>query len=180
MASATTAFATTTVDADPPKPLDLVVVVETIPREGEGPGEGAGPGGWGEGAGTTSDVLPFELVESVVTSMFAGVEAIGVLGEGAGKGAGACVLVTGEEVTLVVAITGGVVTGAQSVVLGHFFASGFVVVSQLELSQVTVPSVPDKPAPTPHLLSHPCGSPCTHLPVVEIQTNLQSKHKHGG
>ena len=52
----------------------------------------------------------------------------------------------------------------QSAVLGHIFAAGFVSGSQLELSQVTVPGVPDLPSPTPHVLAHSCGSPRTQLP----------------
>ena len=54
----------------------------------------------------------------------------------------------------------------QSSVLGHSFAPGFVPVSQLDVLQLTVPGVPDNPAPMPHLVAHPLGSPCTQLPKV--------------
>ena len=63
----------------------------------------------------------------------------------------------------------------QSAVLGHCFAAGFVAGSQLELSQVTVPTVPDKPAPTPHVLAHPCGSPCTQLPGIGMLNDFGIK-----
>ena len=52
----------------------------------------------------------------------------------------------------------------QSTVLGHCFASGLVLGSQLVVLQVTAPGVPDLPAGTPHLLAHPRGSACIHLP----------------
>ena len=52
----------------------------------------------------------------------------------------------------------------QSSVAGHSFGSGSVSGSQLEVLQVTAPGVPDKPAPTPHLLAHPVGSPHTQSP----------------
>ena len=52
----------------------------------------------------------------------------------------------------------------QSTVLGHSFASGFVSRSQLEVVQLTEPGVPDNPAPTPHLVAHPRGSPSTQSP----------------
>ena len=51
----------------------------------------------------------------------------------------------------------------QSTVLGHFFTDGLVFGSQLEMEHFTVPEVPDNPSPTPHLVAHPLGSPCTHV-----------------
>jgi len=57
---------------------------------------------------------------------------------------------------------------AQSGVSGHCFASGFVSPSQLVVLQVTEPGVPDKPAPTPHLVAHPLGSPCSQSPQSSV------------
>ena len=54
----------------------------------------------------------------------------------------------------------------QSAVLGHCFADGFASASQLEVEHFTVPGVPDNPNPTPHLVAHPLGSSCTHLPDI--------------
>ena len=49
-------------------------------------------------------------------------------------------------------------------VAGHSLGSGFVSGSQIEVVQLTAPGVPDEPAPTPHLLVHPLGSPRVQLP----------------
>ena len=54
----------------------------------------------------------------------------------------------------------------QSMVLGHRFADGFASASQLDVLHFTVPGVPDNPNPTPHLVAHPLGSSCTHLPDI--------------
>ena len=52
----------------------------------------------------------------------------------------------------------------QSTVLGHCLAAGFALRSQLVVSQVTAPGVPDLPAATPHFVAHPLGSACFQLP----------------
>ena len=54
----------------------------------------------------------------------------------------------------------------QALVAGHCLASGLVSGLQLVESQVTVPGVPDKPSPTPHLLAHPLGSFFSQVPIT--------------
>ena len=61
----------------------------------------------------------------------------------------------------------------QSRVAGHCFGSGFVSASQLDVLQLTAPGVPDWPASTPHLVGHPLGSPCTHVPKEWVVFNNQ-------
>ena len=52
----------------------------------------------------------------------------------------------------------------QAGVSGHFFANGFLASPQSDVVQVTFPGVPVAPSAIPHLLEHPLGEPCTHLP----------------
>ena len=52
----------------------------------------------------------------------------------------------------------------QSSVAGHSFRSGFVSGSQLDVLQVSEPGRPDNPAPIPHLVSQPIGSPSSQSP----------------
>ena len=52
----------------------------------------------------------------------------------------------------------------QSAVLRHCFGAGLAFALQLGVLHVTAPGVPDWPAATPHLVAHPVGSACFHLP----------------
>ena len=68
----------------------------------------------------------------------------------------------------------------QSLVAGHFLASGLVSGSHLDVLQVGSPGVPDRPAATPHLVAHPLGSACFQLPNsgCEMIRKANLKHRH--
>ena len=56
----------------------------------------------------------------------------------------------------------------QAAVAGHTFPAGLGAahLSSLPLLHVTVPGLPDLPAATPHLVSHPVAAPLTQVPGV--------------